>query len=79
MALRRVPHKVEINFVKPLYKSTDKSSIDNYRSITILFADPKLFKAVITNYLMQNLKNNCVSTWFFRHFNFDFHQHNDLH
>ena len=53
-----IPNQWCIHCIIPIYKSGDKSSVNNYRSISLLFILSKVLERVIYNHIMSFLSNH---------------------
>jgi hypothetical protein len=51
---------LKFSLIKPIYKSGDKSSPTNYRSISLLPAISKFFEKVIYKGLFDHFNNNAI-------------------
>jgi len=60
LAQGNYPERLKFSLVKPIYKSGDKSSPSNYRSISLLPAFSKIFEKVIYKRLFDHLNNNAI-------------------
>jgi hypothetical protein len=54
------PERLKFLFIKPIYKSGDKSSPSNYRPIHLLPAFSKIFEKVIYKRLFDHLNNSAI-------------------
>jgi len=54
------PERLKFSFIKPIYKSGDKSSPSNYRPISLLPVFSKIFEKVIYQRLYDHLNNNVI-------------------
>jgi len=54
------PEKLKFSLIKPIYKSGDKSSLSNYRPISLLPVLSKIFEKVIHKRLFDHLNNKVL-------------------
>jgi hypothetical protein len=54
------PERLKFSLIKPIYKSGDKSSPSNYRSISLLPAFSQIFEKVIYNKLCDHFNNYAI-------------------
>jgi len=54
------PERLKFSLIKPIYKSGDKSSPSNYRTISLLPVLFKIFEKVIYKRLFDHLSNNVI-------------------
>ncbi len=55
------PNAWKISHSVPIYKSGDRTDIENYRSITNISSIPKLFESIVSKYLSFHLKDKISS------------------
>ena len=71
-----IPHQLKISKAIPLYKSGDRSSLDNYRPIALLSSFSKILEKIVCNRLSIYLENNDLLI----NFQFGFRkEHSTLH
>ena len=71
-----IPHQLKISKAIPLYKSGDRSSLDNYRPIALLSSFSKILEKIVCNRLSIYLENNDLLS----NFQFGFRkEHSTLH
>jgi len=54
------PERLKFSLIKPIYKSGDKSSLLNYKPISLLPTFPKIFEKVFYTRLLDHLNNNAI-------------------
>jgi len=54
------PERLKFSLIKPIYKSGDKSSLSNYRPISLLPVFSKILEKVIHKRLFDHLNNNDI-------------------
>jgi len=60
LAQGNYPERLKFSLIKPIYKSSDKSSPSNYRPTSLLPAFSKIFEKVIYKRLFDHLNNNAI-------------------
>lgn len=58
------PNSWKTSFITPIFKSGDRSSISNYRPISILSSIPKIFESLIYDYLLRSFNNMLIDQQF---------------
>ena len=53
-----IPHQLKISKIIPLFKSGDRSLLDNYRPIALLSSFSKILEKIVCNRLSKYLENN---------------------
>jgi hypothetical protein len=60
LAIGIFPAKLKFSEVRPIFKEGDESEISNYRLVSLLTSNSKIFEKVIYNRLFHHIEHNHI-------------------